>query len=399
MTTTEADTRVIPRAPATGVVPPTVCHVITSLATAGAQKMLLKLVTRLDRRRFASAVVTLVDGPVGGELRAAGIPVLALAPRKRPPSPTALPRLRRWLRAQNPALIHGWLYHGNLLGSVCSALVPGRVPVLWNIRTTLGAVETEKRLTMLLMRLGARWSGRTARIVYASQVGRRQHEGVGYDRRRGLVIPNGFDCTSFKPDPAARRGVRDELGLPHDAVLVGCVARYHPVKGHQTLLEAAAAVAYALPATHFLLIGQGVDPANAGLGALVTRLGLGGRVHLLGERPDVARLTAAFDVSVLASLSESWPNVIGEAMACGVPCVVSDVGDAAAIVGACGRVVAPADSIALAREILALLRLPADEWRRLGAAARDRIVGEFTLEHVTNLYSRLYDEVLEEPRT
>jgi glycosyltransferase involved in cell wall biosynthesis len=104
-------------------------------------------------------------------------------------------------------------------------------------------------------------------------------------------------------------------------------------------------------------------------------------------------------VSVLASLSESWPNVIGEAMACGVPCVVSDVGDAAAIVGACGRVVPPADATALAREIVAVLRLPANEWRRLGAAARSRIAGEFTLDRVTDLYSRLYDDVLEEQRT
>lgn len=397
MTTTEA------RAPGvsdTGAVvaPVTVCHAITSLATAGAQKMLLKVVTGLDPRRFASAVVTLVDGPVGNELRAAGIPVLALAARKRPPSPAALPGLRRWLRARNPALIHGWLYHGNLLGSVCSALLPGRVPVLWNIRTTFGALETEKRLTMLLMRAGALWSRRTARIVYASTMGRRQHEAVGYDGDRGVVVPNGFDCTRFAPDPAARRVVRDELGVAPDALLIGCVARYHPVKNHQGLIDAAATVAREIPAAHVVLVGPGVDPANAELGAHIARVGLGGRVHLLGERRDVPRLTAALDVAVLASRSESWPNVIGEAMACGVPCVVSDVGDSAAIVGGSGRVVAPGDTAGLAREMLALLRMPADERRRLGAAARSRIAGEFSLERVTDRYGRLYAEVLEEQR-
>jgi glycosyltransferase involved in cell wall biosynthesis len=382
-----------------GARPPVVCHVITSLATAGAQKMLLKLVTRLDRDRFASVVVTLVDGPVADELRAADVPVFALAPRKRLPSPAALVALRRWLRRHDPTLIHGWLYHGNLGGHLCAALAPRRVPVIWSIHTTLAAPQTEKWRTTILMRLGALCSGLPARIVYVSRTSQRHHEAQAYRARHSCVIPIGIDCSVFAPDPHARRSVREELGLSAEAVLVGCVARYHPVKNHRGVLEAAAIVAEAMPALHVVLVGEGIEASNAELRALVEGLGLGGRVHLLGPRRDVARLTAALDVAVLGSLAESWPNVVGEAMACGVPCVVSDVGDTASIVGDSGAVVPPGDVPRFAQALLALLRESAAERRRLGVVARARVAEHFTLDAVTELYGRLYAHVVEEHRT
>ena len=196
--------------------------------------------------------------------------------------------------------------------------------------------------TTLVVKLLSRLSRLPDAVVVNSKAGRRWHEGLGYRPRRWEFVPNGFDTVEFRPDASARTGLRAELGLDSNAILVGLVARYDRMKGHEDFLRAAARLHEEHDKVHFVLAGRGVEAGNTALAAIASALGLDGAVHFLGERADVRRVTAALDIAVSASrFGEGFSKAIGEAMACGVPCVVTDVGDAAVLVGETGRVVPP----------------------------------------------------------
>jgi glycosyltransferase involved in cell wall biosynthesis len=209
-----------------------------------------------------------------------------------------------------------------------------------------------------------------------------------------LIIPNGFETGLFKPDAASRAKFRNELGLAIETPLVGLIGRYDPQKNHFGFLGAAATVAQEFPDAHFVLCGPGVDVQNGELTSRVGDSGFKERIHLLGERPDMPSITAALDIACSSSLGEAFPNVIGEAMACGVPCVVTDVGDSAAIVGSTGKVVPPGDDLALARAVLGLLAMPDAERKALGLRARQRVIDNYSLDQVVRQYELLYESLV-----
>jgi glycosyltransferase involved in cell wall biosynthesis len=243
--------------------------------------------------------------------------------------------------------------------------------------------------------LSARLSVRPDRIVSDSNASARVHQAeLNFCAKRWEVIPNGFDPEQFHPSGQARADVRAELSLPGDALLIGLIGRYHPVKDHAGFLEAAALLRREAPEAYFLVVGRGVGD-NALLAAQVQALGLEGAVHLLPERPDVPRLAAALDIAVSSSYSESLPSTVGEAMSCGVPCVVTDVGDSAWLVGDTGLAVPPHNPAALAEACAGLVRSGSERRRILGLAARQRIVREFSLDAFATRYERVYQEALE----
>jgi glycosyltransferase involved in cell wall biosynthesis len=177
--------------------------------------------------------------------------------------------------------------------------------------------------------------------------------------------------------------------------LLGSFARFHPQKDHETLCRAAGLVAAARPDVHLVLAGVGIDAGNERLVAWLRESGAADRCHLLGERDDMPRLTAALDLALMtSSFGEAFPLVVGEAMACGVPCVVTDVGDARQMVADTGRVVPARDAQALAGAVLDLLAMPVDERAALGARARERVQRELSLTAVAARYESLYTEVL-----
>jgi glycosyltransferase involved in cell wall biosynthesis len=232
-------------------------------------------------------------------------------------------------------------------------------------------------------------------VIYASRVSADQHETLGFATDRTTVIPNGFDCEEFKPSTRARIALREELAVGDDTILIGLMGRFHAQKDHRTFLQAARLLSEAKEGLHFVLAGRGVDPQNRELAQLIERFRLNGRAHLLGERRDMPDLTAALDIATsTSSFGESFPNVIGEAMACGVPCVVSDVGHSAAIVGDTGHVVSPRDPAALSAAWLSLLDMGAAARVELGAAARQRILSKFSLGQVVRQYEAAYDDAL-----
>ena len=216
----------------------------------------------------------------------------------------------------------------------------------------------------------------------------------GFAAEKLVIIPNGFDLDRFRPDPAARDQVRRQLGLAPDTPLVGLVARYDPMKDHATFLHAAALLARERAEVHFVLCGERVDGGNAALVAQVVSLGLTQRCHLLGPRRDVPRIDAALDVAASSSISEAFPLAVGEAMCCGVPCAVTDVGDCGLIVGPTGRVVPPKDTAALANAWCELLALAPAERSALGLSARRRIQERYSIDAVSERYADLYESVL-----
>ncbi|HYR07436.1 MAG TPA: glycosyltransferase [Longimicrobium sp.] len=373
-----------------------VCHVITGLGAGGAEWMLHSLLSATDRGRFDPVVVSLLPGGIVADaIRELGVPVHSLRLRGVWDAPAGVVRLARLLRRLRPDVVQGWMTHANLMAGAAARLAGG-VPVAWGIHNVNIGGGTNNAFTRSTIWIGGVLSGRLpGRIVYCAQTALRAHEAVGYEPGRGVVIPNGFDVDAFRPDPAAGAAVRAELGIPADAPVVGLVARWDPLKDHETFVAAAGRLAAGRlaagrPDARFVLAGRGVDAGNAALARMLEAAGIADRCHLLGDRRDVARVLAALDVSALSSRMEAFPLVVGEAMACGVPCVVTDVGDAALLVGDTGRVVPPGDPEAMAAAWRELLELPPEARARLGLRARARIVERYSLRTAVDRYQALH---------
>jgi glycosyltransferase involved in cell wall biosynthesis len=365
-----------------------VALVTTSLEPGGAETALVELVLGLTGFGAQALVISLQgSGRLATRLRQGGAEVVLLEVAGAPGAFWSLPRVIRELRRFKPDVVQGWMYHGNLVASAVRPFCRGRL--FWGIRQALGALDRETPATNRLIRFGARLSNRPDGIIYNSTRARRDHEGVGYSAAKGMIVPNGFDTELLSPNAEARTRLRGQLGLADDAMLVGHLARYHPVKDHATYLEASAGVSD--PRLRFLMAGRGVDPSNKELVGLIERLGLESRVTLLGEAEDVGAILPGLDVLCVSSRSEAFPNVIGEAMSCGVPCVTTDVGDAAQIVGETGRVVPVGDPARLAEALRAIVQMGAEARLRLGWVARQRIIEHYSLASMITLYQRIYE--------
>jgi glycosyltransferase involved in cell wall biosynthesis len=367
-----------------------VMHVITEIERGGAEAMLAKLVAGMDKDRFHNTVVSLTrPGDIAASLRYKGVPVRTLGMRRSIPDPAGLWRLVRLFRSERPDIVQTWLYHADLLGSIAAALA-GRTPVVWNIRCSNVVFHRYGRLTRWVVRASAYASAWPQAVIVNSQSGLLWHQALGYRPRRWEVVPNGFDLDRFRPDREAPARLRRDLDIPEQSLVVGHVARVDPMKDHATFLAAARLLAARREDVHFLLVGAGTEALAAD--------GLTGRVHRLGERSDVERLLPGLDVLCLSSaFGEGFPNVLGEAMACALPCIATDVGDAAAIVGDTGRIVPPRDPAALAEAIEALLKEGSEARARLGLAARARIAEHYALPKVIERYQKLYAELANPP--
>jgi len=368
-----------------------VAHLITSLNIGGAEQQMKQLVlANKGDRPEPHLVISMTDnGPIGEELRRAGVRVLTLGIPRGQPTLSGLFRLWRLLRQLRPEVLHCWLYHGCLLGVVAGRMA--RTPqVVWSLQSANKDLASYRFQTRLVVRLCAFLSCFVDAIVPNSEVGRALHERWGYSGSRMRVIPNGIDLNVFKPDPTAYVEVREELGIRNDTTLLGLFARYHPMKDHATFLRAAQIIVSRTANVQFLLAGEGITANNAELSGMLEEYRLQRVVHLLGARADIPRLTAALDVACLSSWSESAPFVVCEAMACGLPCVVTNVGDAPRMVGDTGIVVPVRDSDALAEALNRMLVMSTVQRAALGQRARKFALEHYSLERTVSAYQALY---------
>jgi len=372
-----------------------ILHVITDLDVGGAEMMLLKLLTAMDRGGFENIVVSLRSpGKIGEAIACKGVQVRGLdMDRGLRAGLRGIAGLIRFVKRWKPDVVQTWLYHADLVGLLAS-ICAGEGKVAWNIRCSNMDLRRYRKTTRMVVRLCAMLSSLPQAVITNSRAAIGYHRSLGYKQDRFLVIPNGFDTEKFRPDPSARNSLLLELGIPETARLVGHAARFDPMKDHGTFIEAARMTVGRNPEVHFLLAGEGVSTANPELLRWLEEGDIGGNVHLMGPRSDMCRFMAGLDIFCTSScFGEGFPNVIGEAMACGCPCVVTDVGDSRAIVGNTGMVVPPGLPSLMAHALEKLISMPSRDLMRMGNAGREIIVSRYSIKKVTGDYEKLYRDL------
>jgi glycosyltransferase involved in cell wall biosynthesis len=364
-----------------------IIHIITDLDTGGAEMMLYKLLASLRDEDLDPLVISLMGrGRVVEKVEALGVKIetLDLKQGKRP-SWRVIKKLRQLMQAFKPDIVQGWMYHGNIAATAAVFLfdpMRRKTKLFWNIRQTLYDVNNEKAQTRWLIVLGRWLSFFPQSIIYNSNLSAEQHCDVGYLSKKTKIIPNGFDLQKFRPDKNRRQQLRKELKVSESTILIGHISRLHPMKDHATLLRAIERVVDGLSGIGgkqevlFLLIGHGVT----------SELSKNLAVRFLGERSDIPKIMSALDIVVSSSAwGEGFPNVIGEAMASEVPCVVTDVGDSAYIVGKYGRVCSVGDDQCIASSLLQLIENK-QERKIAGKQARKRIKENYSIDKIKKEY-------------
>jgi len=383
-----------------------IVHVITALPADGAEMMLYRLIRASSQAGIQHTVISLSsEDMMAPRLREAGAQVRILGMKRGVPSPAMFARLVTWLDELEPDVVQSWLYHGDLMGGLAVHAANGlrtllgsgasRPALVWGIHHTDLRSTGSSAITRWVTTACALISSRVPdRIVCCGEAAMNSHVLGGYCARKMIVIPNGFELDVFGPLAGARDALRQSLGIDQHALVVGIVGRYHPVKDYGNFVAAMRIVLQALPHCHFVMAGQGLDPANRELGAMIGATGIGDACHLLGRRDDPQVLLAGLDVFCLSSRSEGLPTVIGEAMACEIPCVATDVGDTARLIGDTGELVPPENPQALARALTAMLTLSGEERAKRGVAARKRIQALFSMEASWRLYEQTYRQTI-----
>jgi len=366
--------------------PLAVLHVISGLSIGGAEMMLLKLLQTTDPAAARSGVLSLSEGgALAEDIRSLGVPLWQLPMPGGFPRPGFGGRFRAVVEEFRPTVLMAWMYRAN---AVCSQLVPRGIPVIWNVRQSLDHNNSQRLLFRFTRRVNLWISGRPRMVIYNSRASHEQHLAFGFRAADQRVIPNGFDLERFQPRPEARARVRRDWGVEDTDVVFGIVGRFHPIKDHLGFVRAAGlavlSVLRELPETEartedartehprmvFVMVGRGLDRDNDKLMSEIRAAGIEDRVHLMGEQRELPELYSAFDVQVSSSLVEAFPNVLGEAMACGLPCVATAVGDSAWVVGDTGRVVAPERPQVLAQAMAELANMaPEPRREEFGIAA------------------------------
>lgn len=368
-----------------------ITHVIVGLDVGGAERFLCRLIdAHRNHPEYEHRVISLTGkGVLGPTLEASGIPVNTLGLRRLADAPRTYRRLVRLLRAHRPDVLQCWMYYADLLGGLAARRL-GIRNVLWGIRNS-HFESGGTRLKRAIRKVCAWGSHRLpTTVVCVADSALDVHARAGYDRSRMQVIHNGYNPADFTYSSTHRQQLRDALGIADHTLVIGSVGRYSPAKDHAAFIRAAAIVGERMKHLRFLLVGRGLTQDNQEVAALISATGMPERFLLLGERSDVAACMSAMDVFCLHSKTEGFPNVLGEAMCIGLPCVSTDVGDARVLLGETGMTVDGATPDDLARTLSDMLELPPVQRLALGAQARQRILDHYTLGHAVRKFEALY---------
>jgi len=351
---------------------------IRSLEHGGAERQLIELVKGLDKSRFQITVATFYDGgALRPELeRLDGVRIISLRKKGRWDLLPFLWRLSRAVRGAKPDILHGYMGIANELCSLMAWRHGGKA--VWGLRQSERDPFQYGWLTRWSERAGA-WVSKSADLIIAnSHAGKRFYVSLGYRADRMIVVHNGVDTVRFHPDADAGRIVRSRWNIKDGELVIGMIGRLDPQKDHPNFLRAASIVARQRQDVRFVCVGNGPAAYAKELAELSAKEGLDGRMLWTPSSNDVLGIYNALDLATLPSKNgEGFANVVGEAMACGIPVVVTDAGDSALVVGNEEQVVPIRQSEALAQAWLRVLAMPPVERARLGAAQRIRIEENF----------------------
>lgn len=375
-----------------------ILHVISGLGVGGAEKFLLRLVAASSGEVDGRIVSLTEGGGMAPLFRASAVHVSELAAGGRSGLlrfPRTMPKLVGEIRAWRPQIIQGWLNHGNVAASIIQGMFSRDSKVIWCIRQSFDAIDLEKPGTRAAITIQRFMSSLPAAVICNSARSQRQFSELIRGRRELKVIPNGFDTAKFAPDSRVRESARVLMGAAPEDFVVAMVARNHAMKDYPCFIEAISRVAHSVPHLRAVCIGGGVASGGCSLRPLIAKWRLEDRFTLLEERADLDQIYPGVDLSCLtSSRGEGFPNVLGEAMACGVPCVATDVGDAAAVLGEAGYLVRPQSAQEVADAILKYCSLDHQARARLGCLARRRIAERYSMPAIASRYMQVYKEVL-----
>ena len=346
----------------------------------GSERQLVALAKGLQNKGHVIRVGKFYSGgPLEEILKDAGVPVINFNKRGRWDLFSFLYSLTSVVRREKADILHGYLPVPNILTTLLKPIFP-QIKMVWGIRASnmdLSRYDWWAKFVFFWERFFSRYADM---IIVNSHAGCAYHSAHGFRDDKMVVVPNGIDMNYFRPDPSARSRKRGEWKITDSESVIGIVARLDPMKDHQTFLQAASILAKTNDNLRFVCVGNGPKPYMSKLTGLASELGLGGRLLWAGVCKDMPATYNGFDVVVVSSsFGEGFPNVVGEAMACGIPCVVTDVGDSALIVEDTRLVVSPGNPEAMSVGINHALSLTSTTSR---AATRERIAARFSLDQL-----------------
>ncbi len=364
-------------------------HVIVSLEVGGAEGMLQRLVKEASKNPLLNqAIITLKgEGEIGRQLRMQGYEVISLNMTMKLSAPFTLFKLIQIFKHRRPDAVYTWMYHSDLLGGV-AAFLSGVKKIIWGIRNTQ-IPQKSLSITGVIIRICSLLSYFVpTKIVCCAESAKSAHLKLGFCSSKMIVIPNGYDLSSFKPSLELRHLVRKNLGLLESTLVVGVVGRFDPLKDFNNFVQACGLVSRNLSNVKFLMIGKGLDKDNDELDTWIKKTNHPDNFILIGKASP-HDLYAAMDIFCLSSKSEGFPNVVAEAMAMQIPCVVTDAGDAARIVGKLGIIVEPMDAYALFKGLMLMLTMEKQTRQVLGNKGRQLIENQYAISKVHKQYLAL----------
>lgn len=371
-----------------------ISFLIRSLDCGGAERQLVALARGLQQQGCLVIVAVFYSGGLlEKDLHGAGVKIHSLDKKGRWDIIGFIWRLIIFIYYQRPDVLHGYLGTSNIITVLLKPLFP-RIRMVWGVRASNMDLSRYDWLARLSYRIEC-WLSRFAdKIIVNSFAGRNYALMKGFPGNKMIVIPNGIDTERFYPDSNARRRVRLDWGMTEKEVVFGLVGRLDPMKDHPTFLRAAALLTREIGGVYFVCVGGGPDEYCRELQTLARTLGITDRLIWAGARMDMTAVYNALDILSSSSYGEGFPNVIGEAMSCGVPCVVTDVGDSACIVGNTGVVVPARSPEELAEGFKVMLERLKGNRKSISEEVRKRIIMEFGLEVLVQKTSKAISELL-----
>ena len=371
-----------------------VAHIITGLEDGGAEAVLYRLCVA-DNKNSHVVISLQGNGKYGPLLDVTGIIVHCLEMPRGSITFGGILKLVHLLRDIQPDVVQTWMYHADLIGGLVARAMGVR-KVFWGLHSTTLKKGKTKRTTIIVAKINAllsRWIPK--RIVSCSQKGVLVHQALGYAKDKFTVIPNGYDLRQFAFNPQLGHALKLSLSIPDEMPLFGMVGRFDPHKDHLNLIAALGLLKQDGCDFRCVLVGSGMTEENSELMSWLDKYEVHDRVLLLGQRNDIPTIMNMIDVHVLSSYGEAFPNVLCEAMACGTPCVTTDVGDAAVIVGDTGWVVAPGSVKLLSQAMFESIQMKfanLTEWEMREIKATQRIFDNFSIEIMMDFYNRMWRE-------
>lgn len=371
-----------------------ILHIIVDLELGGAETMLKRLIESEPDAIPNTVVVSLTTlGVIGETLRAQGVRVHALGMSSALGSSIAFWRLVRLIRQYRPRIVQTWMYHADFLGGLAARLAGCRA-VVWGIRST-AIPQGMLSVTYWLIRLCAIFSHCVPRrIICCANSAKAAHLKLGYAAHKMIVIPNGYDFSVYGRSLPTRGEARQKAGFAADEIVIGAVGRFDLLKDFHNFVIAASRLVARRSNVKFLMVGRNLEWSNSTLRGWIEDAGLVKNFQLVGEQSDVPFFLSVMDVFCLSSVNEAFPNVVVEAMAMGLPCVVTRAGDAADILGDDDFVVPVRDSVSLADVLLRICDLAPEARRKLGERGAKKVRAEYEIENIRQKYEAVYAEIV-----